>query len=158
MTYVRIIHAPALLAKAQTAMGLSQEKLGHDVFACSRRTMSRWVGGQGGPSLSQWVDLVRHVYPHSRAVAAEIASEMGETLVSLRLEAPDAAAASPPPRPAPSLSDLVDSVVCAAAEAVAMSPQAIRPALVAGFERVASLSLSVDDVRGVLRPSSGKKK
>jgi hypothetical protein len=157
MTYVRIIHAPGLLAKAQIAMGLSQEKLGHDVFGCSRRTMSRWVQGQAGPSLSQWVDLVRHVYPHSRAVAAEIAAEMGETLVSLRLETADAMV-SPPPRPAPSLPDLVDSVVCAAAEAVAMSPQAIRPALVAGFDRVASLALSVEEVRGVLRPAGEKRK
>jgi hypothetical protein len=158
MTYVRFIHAPGLLAKAQVAMGLSQERLGRDVFGCSRRTMSRWVKGVAGPSLSQWVDLVRQVYPHSRAVAAEIASEMGETLVSLRLEASDAAAASPSPRPAPSLPDLVDSVVCAAAEAVAMSPQAIRPALVAGFDRVASLSLAIEEVRGVLRPAGGKKK
>jgi hypothetical protein len=46
----------------------------------------------------------------------------------------------------------VDSIVCAAAEAVAATPQAMRPALLAAFERAASLGLEIDAVRAALRP------
>jgi hypothetical protein len=166
MTYLRIVRAPGLLTKAQTALGMSQVQMGHKLLGCSRRTMSRWVRGDNGPSIQQWATLAQAVYASDPALAAEIASEMGETLVSLRLEAPATVAASmatagPPPRPAPPVSDLVDSVVCAAAEAIATTPQAIRPALLAAFDRTASVSLTMDDVRAALRPapaSATKKK
>jgi hypothetical protein len=89
------------------------------------------------------------------ALSERIATEMGETLVSLRIVEPPPRAeplapAGPPPRPATPLGDLVDSIVCAAAEAIAVAPQSIRPALLAAFERAASVSLTVDEVRASL--------
>jgi hypothetical protein len=51
----------------------------------------------------------------------------------------------------------VDSIVCAAAEAIATTPQAVRPALLAAFERAASVGPAVDDVRGALRPATKTK-
>src|SRR5579885_1279031 len=103
MVYLRMMHAPELITRAQLALGVSQAQLGKDVWGCSRRTMSRWVAGKSGPSLQQWAELVRHVFPRNRELAAEIAKAMGESLVSLRLETPPAPAApvpaGPPPRP-----------------------------------------------------------
>lgn len=156
MAYTLELRAPGLVTKAQFALGLSQAQLA-TLLGSSRRTMSRWVSGQGQPSLDQWGHLVRHVHPKDRGLAAAIAAQMGQTLVSLGLEEPPQPAAAPapagpPPRPAVPTSDLVDSVVCAAAEAIATTPQAIRPALLAAFDRAASVSLSVDEVRAALRP------
>jgi DNA-binding XRE family transcriptional regulator len=155
------VNAPGLLTKAQQALGTSQQGLGK-LLGVSRRTMVRWQGGRGGPSYDTWLVLVRHVYRASRPAAAEIAQELGATLVSLGLEAPPAPVAAtapvaqPPRRPAPAIGDLVDSIVCAAAEAVATTPQAMRPALLAAFERAASLGLEIDDVHAALRPASSK--
>jgi hypothetical protein len=161
MTYLRWIHAPGLITKAQLALGMSQERLGREVFGCSRRTMTRWVQGRNGPLLRQWADLVRAVYPRDRALAVEIATAMGESLVSLALEAAPPAAAqagAAAARPAPPVSDLVDSVVCAAAEAMSLTPQVARPGLVAAFDRVASVSLTLDEVRAAMRPPPARKK
>jgi len=47
---------------------------------------------------------------------------------------------------------LVDSVVCAAAEAMSLSPQAIRPAVLAAFARARDAGLSLDAVVDVLAP------
>jgi DNA-binding XRE family transcriptional regulator len=158
MVYLRIVHSPALLSEAQHALGLTQETLGVRL-GVSRRTMGRWVAGDNGPTIQQWADLAGHVHASDPALAARIAEEMGESLVSLGIvpPAPPAAAAAlpagPPPRPAIPMSDLVDSIVCAAAEATATTPQSIRPALLAAFDRAASVSLTVDDVRATLRPA-----
>jgi DNA-binding XRE family transcriptional regulator len=150
---------PGLLTRANAALGLSQEGFG-ELLGVSRRTMVRWQGGSSGPSYENWRELVRHVHPKNRALAAEIAGELEETLVSLGLEAPPAPAVTAPAvaqshaRPSPPVADLVDSIVCAAAEAVATTPQAIRPALLAAFERAASLGLEMNEVRGALRGSA----
>jgi DNA-binding XRE family transcriptional regulator len=154
-----MLNAPGLLTRARSALGMSQEGFG-ELLGVSRRTMVRWQGGSSGPSYENWMELVRHVHPKSRALAVEIATELEETLVSLGLEAPPAPAVTAPEipaapaRPSPPVADLVDSIVCAAAEAVASTPQAIRPALLAAFERAASLGLQMDEVRGALRPST----
>ncbi len=156
MTYVRLLIEPSLLTKAQIAMGMSQEQLGK-VAGVSRRTMVRWQQGDNGPSLDQWVTIARRVYRQDRAVASEIAQKMGESLESLGLEAPaPAQQAAPPARPMPPIGDLVDSIVCAAAEAVTMTPQAIRPAVLAAFDRAASVAVTIDEVRGTMRGQAGK--
>ena len=163
MTMIRIVRAPGLLSRASSALGMSQEAFGR-LLGVSRRTMVRWQGGRHGPPFQDWIAIVRHVHPRNAALAAEIAQELGETLVSLGVEAPPAPvmqvapAEMPPARPVPPLGDLVDSIVCAAAEAIAATPQAVRPALLAAFERAASVGLGVDDVRGALRPAAKGKK
>jgi DNA-binding XRE family transcriptional regulator len=163
MALIRVVHAPDLLVRASHALGMTQASFG-ELFGVSRRTMVRWHQGQNGPPYQHWVDLVRHVHPRNPALAAEIASELGETLVSLGVEAPPAPVTHPgsrgeaSARAAPPVGDLVDSIVCAAAEAIAATPQAVRPALLAAFERAASVGLAVDDVRGALRPPAKTKK
>jgi hypothetical protein len=48
---------------------------------------------------------------------------------------------------------LVDSIVCAAAEAMGLPPQALRPALRAAFSRAEEIGISVQAVLGVLAPA-----
>ena len=199
MTYLRLVHAPALLTHAQTALVLTQETLGA-LLGVSRRTMTRWQGGGHHPSIQQWAVLARHVYAVKPALAAEIAAEMGETLVRAKIAKgnvvvagafdpsrtrhahavaveqnphhhhrvirrfPPSVAPPAPPEPGPVVPEgptrpvtptaaLVDSIVCAAAEAVATTPQSMRPALLAAFDRAAVVSLSIDEIRASLRPS-----
>src|SRR5258708_9386755 len=87
MTLVRIVNAPGLLMRVQMAIVGSQRELGL-VVGVSRRTVSRWMGGQSGPSIPQWATLARATYRVDPALARTIASEMGETLVTLGIEAP----------------------------------------------------------------------
>jgi hypothetical protein len=162
VTTFRVVHAPGLLVRANGALGLTQEAFGK-LLGVSRRTMIRWQQGDNGPSFEQWIGLVRQVYPRNAALATEMATELGESLVSLGVVAPPALPAPPPPSPEPArvvppVGDLVDSIVCAAAEAIATTPQAVRPALLAAFERAASVGLAVDDVRTALRPPAKPKK
>jgi hypothetical protein len=136
-------------------MAMSQEQLGQ-LLGVSRRTVIRW--GEHGVSLSrdQKAALVEALHAKDPAFAAQIAGDLGESLESLGVVA--VAVASPEPSraealPAPIAREhLADSIVCAAAEAVGLSPQAVRPALVAAFDRAASVRLSLDDVRAALAP------
>jgi len=162
MPLIRWVQAPGHLTRAQIALGMSQEQLG-SFFGVSRRTMVRWAAGDNGPSFQQWVLLVRRVHGVDPDLAAQIAQQMGETLESLglarRSPPPTAVAAAAPPsaRPAPPISDLVDSIVCAAAEAGATTPQLTRPMLLAAFDRTASVALTIDEVRAALRGGTEKK-
>ncbi len=155
MPLVRMLIEPALLVHAQLALGTSQEELGKKL-GVSRRTMTRWTNKESFPSPLEWANLARLVYPRNRALAEQIASGLKETLVTLGIEAPapppPPPAPLPPPRPYPPAGDLVDSVVCAAAEAIAVTPQSIRPALVAAFDRFASVGISLEEMRAGLRP------
>ena len=63
---------------------------------------------------------------------------------------PPAPVARIPPHPR-----LIDSVVCAAAELLAVPPQAVRPALYAAFQRAHELELDLETVVNSLRPVSG---
>jgi DNA-binding XRE family transcriptional regulator len=160
MTYLRLVHAPALLEAARNTLGKTQATLG-ELLGVSRRTVQRWQGGNGTPSIQQWAELARQTHALDPELAAKIAAEMGESLVSLRLVEParrpdPVVVAGPPPRPATPLGDLVDSIVCAAAEAIAVAPQSIRPALLAAFTRAASVSLTVEEVRTSLGAFTAK--
>jgi DNA-binding XRE family transcriptional regulator len=158
MVYMRMVHSPELLERAREALSKTQQTLG-ELLGVSRRTVQRWQAGNGHPTIQQWAFLARQTHAVDEHLAARIAAEMGETLVSLRivepppLPEPSARPVGPPPRPAASLSDLVDSIVCAAAEAGATTPQSIRQPLLAAFTRAASVSLTVEEVRGTLARS-----
>jgi hypothetical protein len=92
------------------------------------------------------------------------------TQVSIVLPPPPAA--PPPPRPPPDPIHIVDTVVCAAAEAMQIMPDDIRPALRAAFRRARlagltteavdmalhSGSVSADPGRGVTRGESAARK
>jgi transcriptional regulator with XRE-family HTH domain len=136
----------AFLTEAQFAIGTSQEGLGK-LLGVSRRTIIRWLDG---PYISedQLKTLARAVYPHDKALAARLANAAGQTFESLGLVVPPS---TEPVRVSALPEHLVDSIVCAAAEANATTPQAIRPALLAAFERAFAVGLTVEQVRGVLR-------
>lgn len=153
MPLVQMLSEPALIVQAQSALVMSQEQLGRKL-GVSRRTITRWMNEQSYPKPEEWADLARLVYPRDRALAERIASGLKETLVTLGIEAPPAPPPPPPPPPPPRAyppsRDLVDSVVCAAAEAIAVTPQTIRPALVAAFSRFVSVGLSLEEMRAGL--------
>lgn len=162
MSLVRILKDPALLVHAQQALGCSQEQLG-SVAGVSRRTVTRWISDGSCPNIVEWAHIARAVYPKDRALCERIAKAMGESLITLGLEAPappppppapvllNPTPPGPPPRPFPPTNDLVDSIVCAAAEAIGSPPGSMRPALIAAFDRTASLGLDVEEVRSGLR-------
>ncbi len=142
----------ALLARVQALLSMNQIELAR-ALGVSRRTITRWVSGDTHPIVEYWVEMARLALPAHRALAVEIADALGSDLVKLGLEAPPPPAPAPPaPPPAPaepafSLPDRVDSVVCAAAEAMAVAPQAVRPALLAALERMKALELDPAQVR-----------
>ena len=136
-----------LLGEAQLCLGLSQGDLG-SLLGASKRTGQRWAVGHAYPSAEELHVLARHVHKRDPQLADKIALASGTTLVALGL----AAAPSPPSPPfVPQPDRIIDSVVCAAAEAMDVMPRAIRPALLAAFTRAQEIGLSVDTVVKVLR-------
>ena len=144
-----------LLARVLTANGMLQRDLA-ELLGYDRKTISRWL--RGGTTLLpfHYAKLAAATVGNDRALAAELASLGGTTLVALGLEAPPPAPApappAPPARPPASLAHLVDSVVCAAAEAMAQTPQQARPGIVAAFERATALGLSTQEVLQAAAP------
>ena len=146
MPYVRPDESfPPLLLEATRRLGLSQAGLG-DLLGASRRTVSRWATKGTSPSPDQIVELARAIYPLDAQLAAQIAEQTGTTLVALGLETPkaDASARIPPTKL------LVESIVCAAAEALDATPSVVRPVLRAAFERAHGLGLRIEQVNEAL--------
>jgi hypothetical protein len=90
------------------------------------------------PSLLKLVPLV---HPIDARLAAELAQAGGTTLTELGIGVP---AAAPQPPISPQL--LADSVVCAAADALKATPEAVRLSVLASFRRARELRMTVDDV------------
>jgi hypothetical protein len=145
MTTPTLEQSRALVAAVRSAMLLSQKGIA-ELCGYERRTAMKWAQGRTRPGASDWIKMARAVYPRDRSLAATLAATADQTLVSLGLEAPPAPAPPPvlPPKPAPS--HLADSIVCAAAEAMQTTPQAMRPGLVAAFERTVALGMSAAEV------------
>jgi AcrR family transcriptional regulator len=143
MTYIQT------LLRLQQTLHLNQRELA-ELLGCSSRTIIRHYKSRSGIFLaSHYQMLAKAVHPHDRAFAAELAAGAGHTLVSLGLEAPPSPAAV---RAAPSPRYMVDSVVCAAAEAMQTSPHLMRLALTAAFQRTVALGLTADDVLKGMAP------
>jgi transcriptional regulator with XRE-family HTH domain len=146
-----------LLMEARRALGgISQGELGV-LLGASRRTGQRWEGSGATPSTQQLHDLARRVYSKDAKLAADIAAEAGSSLEALGIV--PAALPAPPPAatPAPPAEDVVDAVVCAAADAIDVLPRAVRPALLAAFTRARRLGLSVEAVESALNGKGEKK-
>ena len=140
---------PHLLSECRRALHVgSQGKLGV-LLGSSERTGQRWETGRSDPGHDQLVKLVRLVHPHNAGLAAQVAAAMGTNLVALGIAPPPAPPPPPPPPPLPA-EDVVDAVVCAAAEAIDVTPREVRPALVAAFTRARRLGLSVMEVEKAL--------
>jgi hypothetical protein len=160
---------PALLVEARRQLGLTQGDFAGRI-GTSKRTLARIVNGQA--VAYGWIlrDAARLIFPLDRAIAEALATAGQATLISLDLErppppppppepppapspAPVVVAAPPPPEPppppprrTPSIAHLVDSVVCAAAEAMGVTPQTIRPALRAAFARAVEVDLKPEEL------------
>lgn len=130
---------PVFLMEARRTLHLSQEQLGQ-IMGLSKRTIIRMEQGRSTPIPSQYERVARVLYPKDAALAGHYAAAAGTTLEAMGL-----VTAAPAPDPAAS-KPMADSIVCVAAEAMDASPRAVRPALVAAFERMRSLGIGVDAV------------
>jgi len=128
-----------LMTLAMHSLGTNQRGLA-DLLGLSRRTISRWVKhGHPVASPARIDTLARAVHAHDPALAARIVAVRGATLVDAGIARPE----PPPAPPAPPPPYLVDVVVCAAAEALDVSPRVVRPALLAAFQRARAVGLDV---------------
>jgi transcriptional regulator with XRE-family HTH domain len=141
-----------LVVRARIKLGMTQAEFG-DVIGRVGRTIQRYERGGAVLIASDYAKLATAMFPKDPAWAEALARRGNTTLEALGLVAPeDPEAAAPPPVP---LAHLVDSIVCASAAAMNAPPQTIRAAVVAAFDRAASLRLTVDEVRrGLTEPAS----
>jgi DNA-binding XRE family transcriptional regulator len=116
----------------------------------AQRTLVRWEGGSAHFDPSSALKLAPHVYPVDRDVAAELVAYAGQTLVSAGLEAPPPPAPSAEPPPPPTVTPpeillaLVESVVCAAADAAESTPKAVRASVHLVLRRAHAIGLDLD--------------
>jgi transcriptional regulator with XRE-family HTH domain len=147
-----------MLVVARQALQMSQREFG-PALGASHRTASRWDAGNAQPTESQLRSLVQLLAPVNPELATEAAAHIGETLENLGL-APYA------PQPAVSATaetlrsakDLVDIVVCAAAEAADTSPRTMRPVLYVAVRRARQVGLTLEQIEQALAPEEDGRK
>ncbi len=162
---------PYLVWQARRFMHVTQKELAQALGTSSLRTVQRWEAGHGQPSPREYqvmADAVRAENPDLAALldaraprpvvvpapAAPAASAVPDPPAVAPAPDPSAAPGSPggpehrpaaaEPRVSPAL--LVSAVVCAAAEAMALPPQAVRSALRAAFACALEAGLSLEAV------------
>ncbi len=139
---------------------MTQKQLG-EMLGASLRTASRWEGGGSYPDLEQVGQLARAVHSKDVTLAGALAGEAGTTLEALGLVVPKSPSPplppAPPPRAFPPIDLMVDSVILAAADAVAGyadSPLQERSVLLdvlrAAISRARRLGLTLEEVDAVL--------
>jgi hypothetical protein len=148
----------ALVQRTGVTLGMFHGELA-DHLGVSRRTVSRWAHDGAHLTHDQVAKLAELAYEHDPSLAAEIAAAVGETLVTLGVEVIAVPEAPPPPSPslpavaaAPrvALQNLVDAVVCAAAEALDVSPRVVRPGLLAAIRCAREVGLTVEEMEAAL--------
>lgn len=149
-----------LIVRARMALGMTQKQLA-EMLGASLRTASRWEGGGSYPDHQQVGQLARAVHPKDATIAEALAGEAGTTLEALGLvvrKSPSPPLSpAPPPRAFPPIDLMVDSVILAAADAVAGyadSPLQERSALLdvlrAAISRARRLGLTLEEVDAAL--------
>jgi DNA-binding XRE family transcriptional regulator len=151
----------SLIVRSRAALQLTQRELATKL-GWSQRTIVRWEGGRSDFNAIDALKLAPHIYPIDRELAAELVAHGGHTLVSAGLEAePTPAAPTPPaPQPAPQppvavvaappplapevLLALVESVVCAAADAADTTPKAVRASVHLVLRHAHAIRLDLD--------------
>ncbi len=160
---MRVQHnVPSLVLAAQRVLGLNQRQLAEslDPIGASLRSVQRWATGESRTPDNHLHELARRVYPHDRELAANLAAAGVSSLEELGIVRPPAPPA-PPPRPAPvqppppppplpPVEEIIDAIVCAAAEAIDVAPRDIRPALLAAFTRGRKLGLTMAQAEAAL--------
>jgi len=158
---IRSERLPALLVEAQHTLLYSQTELG-ELVGVSRRTVWRWQGGQSSPDQRELLIIIRKVHAIDAPLAARLAAARGGTLESLGV-VPPKALEKPTEKPDP-LADpiqrraFVDAVVCAAAEAVDVSPRVARRVLAIAVARARETGVSLDVLGETLARRVAKKK
>jgi DNA-binding XRE family transcriptional regulator len=159
MPAVRTMHY--LLLEARRALQMSQRQFGYTVGA-SHRTAVRWDAGKASPAAHHYAAIVKLLYPVDRALAAEIAGRVGQSLVSLGIEAPppppvespasppETLAAPSPPRPP--AEDLVDLMLLAAMVESGAPVDTVRKWLHAALARGSAVHLTMEEAERALRP------
>ncbi len=140
---------PVLCAEARRRMHMNQRRFAEAVSS-SLRTVQRWETARSSPVPAD----IHRVADAVRALDPQLAAEIDE--LSPRPRPPPALVSAPTsPVQAPlSSAILLDSLVCAAAEAMGLAPQTLRPALLAAFTRAKATGLTVDAVIAGLTPSA----
>ena len=164
---------PVCLVRARDVLHLTQLELA-TLVGSSLRSVQRWENKLSIPSdwhLHRLADAVQSADPELAAVIElwaprppppppppEPAPPASPPPEPAPPPPPVVAVARPPPPP-PRIPDvvLVDSIVCAAAEAMALTPQTIRPAILAAFTRARDASITSDAVVAVLSPAAPPK-
>ena len=138
--------AVPLLRRAKLTLGEDQIGLGR-IMGVSKRTMTRWMHGVVFLAKPQAAPLARAVHPLDPQLASELALASGSSLEELGL--------APPPASKEGMAAArlrLDTVVCAAAEAIDASPRAVRAALLAALQRAREVGLTPDELEAALAP------
>jgi hypothetical protein len=130
---------PTKKLAALVTRGLSAARLSHvqaaSILGVSPRTISRYISGRSAPTPALLEDLALVVAPLNSAIAGELAAAAG---VNLPTKTDDGAR-------------FVDVVICAMASAMNVSPNVVRPGLLAAYESATELGLSFDTIATVLK-------
>ena len=173
MPAVREESARQLIVRVTEAMGVSGTELAR-LHGVSTKTVGRWLRGETSPDWVSIGDLAPLVYPYD----AELAVRMRDRSVR---ECTKAGVPLPPPLPIPVPTPTVDAaaapfpekpakptfvappqarvaaLVCAACDAIDVSPRTLRPALLAAFRAARDLELTLDEVEQHLSPPAKRK-
>jgi transcriptional regulator with XRE-family HTH domain len=154
--------AQLFLFDARRALRMTQAEFAAAVKG-SHRTTVRWEAGQSTPAPAHFITLAELLYPIDRTLAAEAAAHAGQTLVSLKLEAPPAPPPAPPPpappplpRPTAKREDLVDILILAGVRETRGSVEDVRRWIYAVMKRACDVGLTVEDAERALRPGVGE--
>jgi DNA-binding XRE family transcriptional regulator len=146
----------SLIAESRRMLLLNQEQLANLVES-SKRTVQRWEVGAAAPAPWHLHKLIDALRPSNPELASQLDAWAPRPASpppppSLTPEPPPPVLSAPPAPPPIPLSILVEAVVCAAAEAMNLPPQAVRPAILAAFTRARDTGLSPEAVVAVLAP------
>jgi len=147
------VAVPELLSRVQHALLLSQRELG-ELMGVSSRTVIRYMQRGGILLPPTYEKLARAVHARDAELAALLAARAGKSLAALGLGLPPALPA--PARPAPTHAHLVDSVLCAAAEATETTPREMRPGLTAALERLVAVGMTAEEALEALRQATAQ--
>jgi DNA-binding transcriptional regulator YiaG len=125
----------SLIVQCRLALGVTQQEFAQ-IFGYTKRTVQRWEERGAALIPSEIETLARVLYPVRPDLAAQVAEAADTTLDRIGVGALGASAAT-------AASDPIDSVVNAAAEAIGVTADAIRPAVCAAFRRAQELGLDV---------------
>jgi hypothetical protein len=130
-----------LLSEVRRALQMNQLKFA-ELIGSSKRTVQRIEGGRAWLSGNEAALAVRALHPQDPELAGRLAAFCSITLAAAGIAA--VASSSAASRGA------IDSVLCAAADVLDLSPRAVRPALLAALARARDLGLGMDALLATL--------